>query len=80
LSVSGIINRIDLGIANYTALPYNRYVEFIEATAYTKPVYSYLTDDEYLGLQSFLFNYPESGKVIPGSGASESWMGDGRKR
>jgi len=43
-------------------------MEFIEATAFTKYVYNYLTDDEYLGLQSFLFKYPESGKVVPGSG------------
>jgi hypothetical protein len=43
-------------------------VEFIEATAFTKYVYTYLTDDEYLGLQSFLFKYPEFGKLVPGSG------------
>ena len=27
-----------------------------------------MSDDEYLGLQSFLLQYPESGKVVPGSG------------
>ena len=43
-------------------------MEFIEATAFTKYVYDYLSDDEYLGLQSFLLLYPESGKVVPGSG------------
>jgi mRNA-degrading endonuclease RelE of RelBE toxin-antitoxin system len=43
-------------------------VEFIEATAFTKYVYKYLTEDEYLGLQGFLLKYPESGKVVPGSG------------
>ena len=43
-------------------------MEFIEATAFTKYVYTYLTDDEYLGLQSFLLKYPESGKLVPGSG------------
>ena len=41
---------------------------FIEATAFTKYVYTYLTDDEFLGLQSFLLRYPESGKLVPGSG------------
>jgi len=55
-------------MAFYTALPYNWYMEFIEATAFTKYVYTYLTDDEYLGMQSFLFKYPEAGKVVPGSG------------
>ncbi len=43
-------------------------MEFIEATAFTKYVYEYLSDEEYLGLQSFLLQYPESGKVVPGSG------------
>ena len=43
-------------------------MEFIEATAFTKYVYEYLSDDEYSGLQSFLLQYPEAGKVVPGSG------------
>ena len=43
-------------------------MEFIEASLFTKYVYTYLTDDEYLGLQSFLLKFPESGKVVPGSG------------
>ena len=57
-----------LALAICTAKPYNCIVEFIEATAFTKYVYTYLTDDEYLGLQSFLLRYPESGKIVPGSG------------
>jgi mRNA-degrading endonuclease RelE of RelBE toxin-antitoxin system len=43
-------------------------MEFIEASIFTKHVYEYLSEDEYLGLQSFLLQYPEAGKVIPGSG------------
>lgn len=43
-------------------------MEFIEATALTKYVYTYLSEDEYLGLQSFLLQYPQAGKVVPGSG------------
>jgi mRNA-degrading endonuclease RelE of RelBE toxin-antitoxin system len=43
-------------------------MEFIEASAFTKHVYEYLSEDEYLGLQSYLFQYPEAGKVVPGSG------------
>ena len=43
-------------------------MEFIEATAFTKHVYDYLSEDEYLGLQSFLIQYPEAGKVVRGSG------------
>lgn len=43
-------------------------MEFIETTIFTKYVYEYLSDDEYAGLQSFLLQYPEAGKVVPGSG------------
>ena len=49
-------------------MPYYYFMEFIEATLFTKLVYTYLTDDEYLGLQSYLLQFPESGKVVPGSG------------
>jgi len=57
-----------MGLVNYTALPYNLDMEFIEASAFTKLLYHYLADDEYLGLQGFLLKYPEYGKVVPGSG------------
>ena len=43
-------------------------MEFIEATAFTKYLYDYLSEEEYLGLQSFLLQYPESGKIVRGSG------------
>lgn len=36
---------------------------FIETTIFTKLIGSYLTDDEYLGLQGFLLKYPEAGKL-----------------
>lgn len=52
-----------MGIVSHTALPYNHCMEFIEATAFTKHVYEYLSDEEYLGLQSFLLQYPEAGKI-----------------
>ncbi len=43
-------------------------MEFIETSIFTKLIYTYLSDDEYLGLQVFLLKYPEVGKVVPGSG------------
>ncbi len=43
-------------------------MEFIETSIFTKLIYTYLSDDEYLGLQVFLLKYPEAGKVVPGSG------------
>lgn len=43
-------------------------MEFIEAIAFTKSIYKYLSEDEYLGLQAYLLEYPEAGKVVPGSG------------
>ena len=49
-------------------MPYNQSMEFIEATAFTKHIYKYLSEDEYLGLQSFLLQYPEAGKIVPDSG------------
>ena len=49
-------------------MPYNTVMEFIEATAFTKYVYDYLTEDEYLGLQSFLLQNPEASKIVRGSG------------
>ncbi len=44
-------------------------MEFIEATAFTKYIYKYLSEDEYLGLQGFLLRNPEAGKIAPGSGS-----------
>ncbi len=43
-------------------------MEFIETSIFTKLIYTYLSDDEYLGLQIFLLKYPEVGKIVPGSG------------
>jgi mRNA-degrading endonuclease RelE of RelBE toxin-antitoxin system len=55
-------------------------MEFIEAIAFTKYVYDYLSEDEYLGLQSYLLLYPEAGKVVPGSGGVRKvrWAISGR--
>lgn len=41
---------------------------FIETTTFTKLIGSYLTDDEYRGLQAFLLEHPEAGKIVRGSG------------
>lgn len=43
-------------------------MEFIEASAFTKFVYDYLSEDDYADLQFYLFQHPESGDLIPGSG------------
>lgn len=61
-------------------MPYNRAMEFIEATAFTKHVYEYLSEDEYAGLQGFLLQHPEVGKVVPGSGGVRKvrWAVSGR--
>jgi mRNA-degrading endonuclease RelE of RelBE toxin-antitoxin system len=55
-------------------------VEFIEASAFTRRIYDYLSEDEYLGLQSFLLQYPEAGKTVPGSGGIRKlrWGAPGR--
>jgi hypothetical protein len=41
---------------------------FIETSTFTKLIDSYLTDDEYLGLQKFLLEHPNAGKIVRGSG------------
>ena len=43
-------------------------MQFIETTAFTKHLYDYLTEDEYVGLQSFLLQYPATGKIVRGTG------------
>ena len=43
-------------------------MEFIEATAFTKYLYDYLSEEEYLGLQNFLLQNPEAGQIVRGSG------------
>ncbi len=43
-------------------------MKFIETSIFTKLIYTYLTDDEYVGLQGFMLKYPEAGKIVPGSG------------
>ena len=55
-------------------------MEFIEAAAFTKYVYDYLSEEEYSGLQSFLLQYPEAGKVVRGSGGVRKvrWAVSGR--
>lgn len=68
-----LLNNQRLAVSNHetatdTALPYNDLMEFIKATAFTKYVYDYLSEDEYLGLQSFLLQSPEAGKIVQGSG------------
>jgi mRNA-degrading endonuclease RelE of RelBE toxin-antitoxin system len=41
---------------------------FIESTTFTKLIEKYLSHDEYLGLQTFLLRYPDSGDIIRGTG------------
>lgn len=43
-------------------------MEFIETSIFTKLIYTYLSEDEYLGLQIFMLRQPEAGKVVRGSG------------
>ena len=42
-------------------------MEFLEAPAFTRYVYSYLSDDEYRELQNRLAAAPELGDVMPGT-------------
>lgn len=53
---------------DYTALPYNCNMVFIETSLFTRLIAKYLTEDEYVGLQSFLLQRPDAGAIIPGTG------------
>ena len=55
-------------------------MEFIETSLFTKLLDDYLTDDEYRGLQEYLMQHPEAGKVVPGSGAVRKlrWAAGGK--
>jgi hypothetical protein len=41
---------------------------FIETSVFTKLIYDYLSDEEYLGLQSYLLQHPDTGDIVPGGG------------
>ena len=41
---------------------------FIETSTFTKLLPSYLNDEEYRGLQSYLMQKPDAGNIVKGSG------------
>ena len=43
-------------------------MEFIETSLFTRLIYDYLNEEEYLGLQVYLLRHPESGNIVRGSG------------
>lgn len=61
-------------------MPYNEVVTFIETSVFTRLLYSYLSEDEYLGLQSYLLVRPDAGDIVPGSGGVRKlrWASKGR--
>ncbi len=55
-------------VDTYTAVPYNIGMLFIETTLFTRLIYTYMSDEEFTGLQYYLMNHPDAGDIIPGSG------------
>ncbi len=49
-------------------MPYNCAMVFIETSIFTKLLASYLSDDDYRGLQSYLLQKPDAGDIVRGSG------------
>ena len=43
-------------------------VVFIETSFFTRLIADYLTEDEYVGLQTFLLQRPDAGTIIHGTG------------
>jgi mRNA-degrading endonuclease RelE of RelBE toxin-antitoxin system len=61
-------------------LAYSGAVVFIETPIFTRRIGSYMDDDEYGRLQTFLADRPDSGKLIRDSGGMRKlrWAGSGR--
>jgi len=55
-------------------------MEFIEAPAFTRMATSYLSDDDYRGLQTYLVRAPGAGDVMPGTGGFRKVRWADRKR
>jgi hypothetical protein len=55
-------------------------MEFIETSLFTRLIYDYLSEREYLALQVHLLQRPKSGQVIPGSGGVRKlrWAAKGK--
>jgi mRNA-degrading endonuclease RelE of RelBE toxin-antitoxin system len=55
-------------------------VIFVETPIFGRRIADCLDDDEYARLQSFLALYPQTGRIIRGSGGIRKlrWAGDGR--
>lgn len=55
-------------------------MEFIETSLFSRLIYDYLNDDEYLDLQVYLSQYPDKGIVVPGSGGVRKirWAASGK--
>lgn len=53
---------------------------FIETSAFTHLIYDYMSEEEYLGLQSYLLQHPEAGPIVPGGGGVRKlrWGMEGR--
>jgi hypothetical protein len=42
--------------------------EFIESSLFSRMVYDYLSESDYIAFQQFLLEHPEAGDVVQGSG------------
>ena len=53
--------------------------EFIESTLFTKMVYDYLSESDYIAFQQYLLEQPEAGDLVKGSGGVRKvgWGRDG---
>lgn len=53
---------------------------FVETKAFSRKVVSLLSDDDYRDMQEFLFEYPDAGAVIKGTGGIRKlrWAGEGQ--
>lgn len=61
-------------------MAYSPEVVFVETPVFTRRILEYLNDEEYAGLQTFLAEHPDAGKIIKHSGGIRKlrWAGSGR--
>src|SRR6266436_5046824 len=61
-------------------MAYSAAVVFVETPVFTRRVQEHLSDDEYTGLQLFLVERPNAGKIMKHSGGIRKlrWAGSGK--
>lgn len=71
---------VTLKLDNYTLFAYSLIMTFTETKLFTKLIYDYLTDDEFIEFQNYLIENPETGDLIKKTGGLRKvrWKAKGK--